>query len=57
VPYLPLQDAPRRWLMAFPLFIAASTLQPGRWARWLVVAALLLQAFLSLLFVKWLVVG
>ena len=56
VPYLPLQDAPRRWMMAFPLFIAA-TCVPRKWDRLLFTLSLLLQAFLSLLFVKWLVVG
>jgi hypothetical protein len=57
VPYLPLQDAPRRWMMAFPIFVAAGEFVPHRWTLWLVPLCIVLQAFLSMLFVKWLVVG
>lgn len=57
VPHVPLIDAPRRWLPAFPLFIAAATDVPSRWNRPLTFASGLLQAILSLLFVKWAMVG
>ena len=52
----PLIDAPRRWLMAFPLFLAAATLPP-RWTRLWLLVTLPLQLILAVLFVKWIMVG
>jgi len=57
VKVVPLQDAPRRWLLAFPLFTAAAAYVPRRWERPLIYLSLLLQVLLSALFVKWAVVA
>ncbi len=52
----PLIDAPRRWLLAFPLFLSAATL-PDRWTRLWLLVALTLQLILAVLFVNWIMVG
>jgi hypothetical protein len=54
---VPLQDAPRRWMMAFPLFLAASQYVPPRLERPLIYTALASQVLLTGLWVKWIVVG
>ena len=53
----PLVDTPRRWMMAFPLFIAAAAHVPLRLARPLAFLSLLLQAMLSMGFVRGFLVG
>jgi hypothetical protein len=52
----PLIDAPRRWLLAFPLFLAASQL-PISWTRLWMPIGLTLQLALATLFIGWLMVG
>ena len=54
---VPLQDAPRRWMMAFPLFFARDDSRLRGWKRLALYGAVLLQALVSALFVKWLVIG
>jgi hypothetical protein len=54
---IPLQNAPRWWMMAFPIFIAAAAYVPRKWERPLICASLLMQLLLSALYVKWVVVG
>jgi hypothetical protein len=53
----PLIDAPRRWMMAFPLFIAAASYLPRRWERLWILFAVPLQLTLTVLFIKWIMVG
>jgi hypothetical protein len=53
----PLIDAPRRWMMAFPLFIAAAIYLPRRWERLWILFAVPLQLALTVLFIKWIMAG
>jgi len=54
---IPLQNAPRWWMMAFPMFIAAAAYVPRKWERPLTYLSLLMQVLLSALYVTWVVVG
>ena len=56
-PETPLIDAPRHWMMAFPLFIAASAYIPRKLEPRLIVLAFVTQMSLTVLFIKWIMVG
>lgn len=54
---VPLQDAPRRWMMSLPLFLIASQSVSPQWKKVFIVGSMVVQLLLSALYVKWNVVG